>query len=100
MKSPPELVFLDEPTLGLDIEGKRVFRELLQEAKNHLETTILLTTHAMNELERVADRFLLLQKGQLVFDTAYADLCQTLEQQVFVYGFVYGFTGLECPSPD
>lgn len=80
----PDLVFLDEPTLGLDIEGKRVFRELLQDAKNHLETTILLTTHDINELEKVADRFLLLQKGQLVFDTEYTELRKTLEQRVVI----------------
>ncbi|GAA1171940.1 ABC transporter ATP-binding protein [Ornithinimicrobium humiphilum] len=63
----PELLFLDEPTTGLDPAGRRDVHDLLADLAD-LDTTILLTTHDLAEAEKVADRLLILAGGSLVAD--------------------------------
>jgi ABC-2 type transport system ATP-binding protein len=61
----PELLFLDEPTTGLDPEARRRIHTLIEQ----LGTTVLLTTHYLDEAERLADRLLVLRAGRLIADT-------------------------------
>lgn len=61
----PELLFLDEPTTGFDPEARRVFWELIAGLR-HGGTTILLTTHYLDEAEHLADRVLVVTEGHLV----------------------------------
>jgi ABC-2 type transport system ATP-binding protein len=63
----PKVLFLDEPTLGLDVVTKHTFRLLLREL-GRSGVTILLTTHDLAEIERIADRVILLEDGQVGFD--------------------------------
>ncbi|MGC5585619.1 ABC transporter ATP-binding protein [Ornithinimicrobium sp. W1665] len=63
----PELLFLDEPTTGLDPEGRRDVHDLVADLVD-LDTTILLTTHDLAEAEKVADRLLILAGGSIVAD--------------------------------
>lgn len=63
----PELLFLDEPTTGLDPAGRRDVHDLLADLVD-LDTTILLTTHDLAEAEKVADRLLILAGGSIVAD--------------------------------
>lgn len=60
----PEIIFLDEPTLGLDVEASRSIRELIKNLKNSGKT-IVLTSHYMNEIEELADRIALMDKGTI-----------------------------------
>ncbi|WP_232664417.1 ABC transporter ATP-binding protein [Pseudonocardia sp. TRM90224] len=69
----PELLFLDEPTVGFDPEGRREFHELI-DGLAALETTILLTTHDLDEAEKLADRIVVLAGGQIVADGTAAEL--------------------------
>ena len=64
----PELLFLDEPTSGLDPHGRREFHDLLHGLVDMEDTTILLTTHDLDEAERLADRILILAAGRIVAD--------------------------------
>jgi ABC-2 type transport system ATP-binding protein len=64
----PELLFLDEPTTGLDPHGRREFHDLLHGLVDMEDTTILLTTHDLDEAERLADRILILAAGRIVAD--------------------------------
>ena len=64
----PELLFLDEPTVGFDPHARREFHELMHELADSRATTILLTTHDLTEAERLADRILILDGGRIAAD--------------------------------
>ena len=61
----PELLVLDEPTVGLDIESRAVIWELLRELKSH-GTTILLSSHYLEEIEALADEMAIIEKGRVI----------------------------------
>jgi ABC-2 type transport system ATP-binding protein len=64
----PELLFLDEPTAGFDPQARREFHQLVQRLAGLEHTTILLTTHDLDEAEKLADRVLILAGGRIVAD--------------------------------
>ncbi len=61
----PELLILDEPTVGLDIESRSVIWELLKELRNK-ETTILLSSHYLEEVDELADEMAIIDKGKVI----------------------------------
>jgi ABC-2 type transport system ATP-binding protein len=64
----PEIVFLDEPTIGLDVVMQTAIREFLSTLNKEMGTTILLTSHNMDDVSALADRLLLIDEGDKVFD--------------------------------
>ncbi len=62
----PELLFLDEPAVGFDPEACREFHDLVHRLTDVDETTILLTTHDLDEAEKLADRVLILAGGRIM----------------------------------
>ncbi|WP_442789981.1 ABC transporter ATP-binding protein [Nocardia sp. CDC160] len=64
----PELVILDEPTIGLDVLSKQRLREFLRYERTQRGTTLLLTTHDMGDIERLCERVLVVDHGRLVYD--------------------------------
>ena len=64
----PTLLFLDEPTAGFDPQARRDFHQLVHQLSDHEQTTILLTTHDLDEAEKLADRVLILAGGRIVAD--------------------------------
>ena len=64
----PEIVFLDEPTIGLDILSKARVLEFLAELNRERGLTVLLTTHDLSDIERLCPRMLIIDLGRLVFD--------------------------------
>lgn len=64
----PKLLFLDEPTTGLDVEGRQQFYALLHQIITQLRATILWTSHHLQELERNCQRAVILVKGEVIFD--------------------------------
>lgn len=70
----PKVLFLDEPTIGLDILMKRQIREFIKEINNVNQTTILLTTHDMHDIERLCNRIIVIDKGEIFFDGTKQDL--------------------------
>ena len=64
----PEIIFLDEPTLGLDVLAKRQMIGFLKNLNKENGTTILVTSHDMDDLEEMAQRIILLSDGKLIFD--------------------------------
>ncbi|MFN0092945.1 MAG: ABC transporter ATP-binding protein [Acidimicrobiales bacterium] len=61
----PQVLFLDEPTAGVDLDGRRVIRELVDEARR-AGVAVLLTTHDLDEAERMSDRVVIIDRGRLV----------------------------------
>lgn len=67
----PELILLDEPTLGLDVLAKRHMIEFLKRINKEKGTTILVTSHDMDDLEEMAQRIVLLSNGRIAFDGSF-----------------------------
>jgi ABC-2 type transport system ATP-binding protein len=72
----PEVLFLDEPTAGFDPEARREFHTLVRRLADEYRTTILLTTHDLDEAERLADRILVLAGGRVIADGTAQELGQ------------------------
>ena len=64
----PDIAFLDEPTIGLDVSVKEQVREFVVEMQRRFGTTLLLTTHDLKDITETCDRLLLLDRGRLLFD--------------------------------
>lgn len=64
----PELILLDEPTIGLDVLAKRQMIMFLKELNKKQQTTIIVTSHDMDDLEEMAERILLISNGKVSFD--------------------------------
>ena len=64
----PQLLFLDEPTIGLDAVSKLAVRQFIRERNREAGTTVVLTTHDMNDIEALTSRILLIGKGQILYD--------------------------------
>ncbi|MDE7436832.1 MAG: ATP-binding cassette domain-containing protein [Lachnospiraceae bacterium] len=64
----PEIVFLDEPTIGLDVVAKEKIREFIRYINEKEKTTIIFTTHDMQDIEKVCDRLIIIDKGKKIYD--------------------------------
>jgi ABC-2 type transport system ATP-binding protein len=70
----PEILYLDEPTIGLDVVSKGRLREFLRTLNSERGTTLMLTTHDLQDIEALCDRVIVIDHGTAVFDGALADL--------------------------
>ncbi|MGM7724186.1 ABC transporter ATP-binding protein [Metabacillus sp. Hm71] len=70
----PKILFLDEPTIGLDAVSKIAVRQFIKTINKEKGVTIILTTHDMNDIEALAERVILIGKGSLLFDGKLNDL--------------------------
>ncbi len=70
----PAVLFLDEPTLGLDVTMQRRIREFLADYNRRHEATVMLTSHYMADVEALCDRVIVIHHGALLFDGRLADL--------------------------
>ncbi len=73
----PRILFLDEPTTGIDVESSRQIREMIVKLKEQ-GTTVFLTTHYIEEAERICDRIDFIAKGQIVASGTVAELMQRI----------------------
>ena len=70
----PEILYLDEPTIGLDVVSKGRLREFLRTLNAERGTTLLLTTHDLQDIEALCRRVIVIDHGTAVFDGALAGL--------------------------
>ena len=70
----PEVLFLDEPTLGLDLEAQQTIRTFLGEYRRRHDATILLTSHYMADVTALASRVLIINRGRLLYDGELSEL--------------------------
>ncbi|MES2142645.1 MAG: ABC transporter ATP-binding protein [Pseudomonadota bacterium] len=80
----PKLLILDEPTAGVDIEIRRSMWEFLQTI-NHQGTTIILTTHYLEEAEYLCKNIAIIDKGSIIENTSMKNLLATLNMETFVF---------------
>ena len=80
----PPLVFLDEPTIGLDLIAKENIRLFLKEINTQLGTTMLLTTHDLADIEQLCNRLMIIDHGRVLFDGPLQRLKQMLWRETTV----------------
>ena len=70
----PDILFLDEPTIGLDAVSKIAVRDFIKECHHEHGTTVILTTHDMQDIEALTERVILIGKGRILIDGPFSEL--------------------------
>lgn len=70
----PKILFLDEPTIGLDVVVKKQIREMIRNINKQNGTTIILTTHDMKDIEEICHRIIMIDKGRIIIDRSMKDV--------------------------
>lgn len=76
----PKLLFSDEPTIGLDAVSKLAVRDFIRKLNQEHKTTVILTTHDMQDIEAIADRVILIGKGKILLDGTLEHMKQLVEE--------------------
>ncbi|WP_239616206.1 ABC transporter ATP-binding protein [Cohnella mopanensis] len=84
MLHEPELVFLDEPTIGLDIISKENIRKFIKQVNQDLRTTFILTTHDLSDLENLCENVTIINKGRVVYDDSLSQLNRYFSQKKLI----------------
>lgn len=80
----PEIIFLDEPTIGLDVVAKKSLRDLLLKINKEENTTIFLTSHDVGDIESLCDRTIIINHGTLIKDLPTEDLTKTFFSEKYI----------------
>ena len=80
----PEILFLDEPTIGLDAVSKQLVRDFIKRLNKEKHTTIILTSHDMSDITSLAKRIILIGKGQVLYDGSLRSLKNKYETKKFI----------------
>lgn len=80
----PKLLFLDEPTIGVDIVSKQKIREFILEVNRKKNVTVLLTTHDIKDIEELCQRVIIIDYGKILFDGSISDLKNNFEEEQIV----------------
>ena len=64
----PEILYLDEPTIGLDVVAKEQVRQFLKQINAERRVTVILTTHDLNDVEQVCERLIIIDSGKIIYD--------------------------------
>ena len=96
----PDLLFLDEPTIGLDAPSKLAVRDFVRRANRERGTTVLLTTHDMHDIEALAERVIIIGHGRVMADCPVEALrAQVLAERRLVVDFTHDVpAGLDLPG--
>jgi ABC-2 type transport system ATP-binding protein len=80
----PKTLFLDEPTIGLDAVSKIAVRQFIKKQNTEHGTTVILTTHDMQDIEALTDRIMLIGKGRILIDGSFNELINHSSRDVSV----------------
>ena len=95
----PQVLFLDEPTIGLDVTAQRRIREFIGEYNRRYNATILLTSHYMADVEALCQRVVVIHHGRILFDGSLADLVQHFSpHKTITVDLETGVNGLNVPN--
>ncbi|MFC7840295.1 ATP-binding cassette domain-containing protein [Streptomyces sp. NPDC057382] len=96
----PEVLYLDEPTIGLDVVSKAKVRAFLREVNAEHGTTVLLTTHDLQDIEQLCKRVMVIDHGRLMYDGALAGLHSVGEsERTLVVDLERELPPIEVPAP-
>ncbi|MER7402334.1 ATP-binding cassette domain-containing protein [Streptomyces sp. NPDC000070] len=96
----PEVLYLDEPTIGLDVVSKSRVREFLRELNAERGTTVLLTTHDLQDIEQLCKRVMVIDHGRLMYDGPLAGLHEAGEsERTLVVDLERELPPIDAPAP-
>ena len=78
MLHEPDILFLDEPTMGMDIEVKAAIRAFIRDINRRRRTTVLLTTHDLDDVEKLCERLIIINQGRIIEDGPLAALIDSI----------------------
>lgn len=93
----PEIIFLDEPTIGLDMIAKSELRKVIRSLNRDEGVTVVLTSHDMGDVEEVCDRVAIVNHGRIVHDGPFSDLRAHVTHKHFRARFIENVS-LSLPS--
>lgn len=93
LMSKPEILFLDEPTLGLDVIARRELWKIINDFKGKI--TIILTSHYLEEIEALCDRISILSKGNLLMEGTIPEIKERTNETSFEEAFIKVVGGME-----
>ncbi|MBI4836243.1 MAG: ATP-binding cassette domain-containing protein [Candidatus Abawacabacteria bacterium] len=77
----PEVLFLDEPTIGLDYQSQKKMRAFLKQYNQETQATILLTSHYMDDIKELCPRIIVINHGHIIYDGTFAELEKKIHQE-------------------
>lgn len=80
----PKIIFLDEPTIGLDVVAKKSLRDLLLKINKEEKTTIFLTSHDVGDIESLCDRTIIINHGTVIKDLPTTELAKTFVREKYI----------------
>ncbi len=93
----PRVVYLDEPTIGLDLTAQRAVREFILQYRREHRPAMILTSHYMEDIERLCERLLILREGELVYDGSLKRVVETYgDRRVVTAHLAPGNGGVEA----
>jgi ABC-2 type transport system ATP-binding protein len=94
----PPILYLDEPTIGLDVVSKNKVLQLLQDLNAQKRTTIVLTTHNLSDVERICPRIMIIDKGRIILDATQGEILDRFgRQRLLIVEFERGIQEFAVP---
>jgi ABC-2 type transport system ATP-binding protein len=95
----PPILYLDEPTIGLDVVSKNRVLQFLQDLNAEKRTTIVLTTHNLSDVERICPRIMIIDKGQIILDATQGEILNQFgRQRLLIVEFEHGTRDVRVPQ--
>src|SRR3989338_9793203 len=80
----PKIIFFDEPTIGLDIFSQEVIRDFIKRYQKHYRASIILTSHYMEDVKRLAERLIVINKGRILYDGSLKEIVEKYSTEKYV----------------
>jgi ABC-2 type transport system ATP-binding protein len=95
----PDILFLDEPTIGLDVVAKERIRQFIQYINRERQTTVILTTHDLSDVEKLCERVMIIDHGQLLYDGSLISLKERFGgNRELIVDFAETYPSVEVPG--
>ncbi|MBN1583950.1 MAG: ATP-binding cassette domain-containing protein [Anaerolineae bacterium] len=95
----PSILYLDEPTIGLDVVSKNRVLQLLRDLNVQKRTTIVFTTHNLSDVERICPRIMIIDKGRIILDATQGEILEQFgRQRLLVVEFEHGIQDIVVPN--
>lgn len=97
----PEIIFFDEPTIGLDVIAKEKIREFIRYINKEKGTTMLFTTHDMTDIEKTCERMIIIDKGLKIYDGTVEEIKKTYgKERILVVEFSESYDSIHLPGAE
>lgn len=98
MMSEPKILFLDEPTVGMDIQSRMAMWNMMKKIRDDFKTTIFLTTHYLEEADKLSDTICIMKNGQEIIQASPSDLRKYTQKDVLRISFDKNEEAKSCRS--